>query len=336
MDAFEPDVGTQPFEIDEAGIRDEFSGKEKIYAALANEARFILDTKLEERSIKIHDIEVRVKKIDSIIKKCKEKKISNPISEMSDIVDLRIICLFRSDINNIDILIKDNFQIHKIDDKINESTDSFGYMSIHYDTELQSEFSGTRYDKVKGICFEIQVRTISMHAWAVISHYLSYKGEWDVPDQLKKSLNALSGLFYLADGEFERFFNESEKSRLLAGTLVANEEINFDTISALLAEIFPDRSRPEPRVISDLVQQIKEAEYTKISEVKKDIVGVSLIFKQFLKNNVAKGDDDNFSQVAAARISLSISNLDFFKLERKGRKLDDHYKKYRSQNQIAR
>lgn len=38
------------------------------------------------------------------------------------------------------------------------------------------------------LTFEIQVRTLCMHAWAVVSHYLDYKGDWDVPADLKLSL----------------------------------------------------------------------------------------------------------------------------------------------------
>jgi hypothetical protein len=41
-----------------------------------------------------------------------------------------------------------------------------------------------------------------MHCWAAVSHYLDYKGDWDVPVDLKRALSALSGLFYVADNEF--------------------------------------------------------------------------------------------------------------------------------------
>jgi ppGpp synthetase/RelA/SpoT-type nucleotidyltranferase len=70
-----------------------------------------------------------------------------------------------------------------------------GYLSIHYTCRMPDRYLGPRYELTSGIVFEVQVRTLCMHAWATVSHYLDYKGDWDVPAELKRSLSALSGLF---------------------------------------------------------------------------------------------------------------------------------------------
>ena len=120
-----------------------------------------------------------------------------------------------------------------------------------------------------------------MHAWAAISHYLEYKGEWDVPAHLKKSLNALSGLFYVADSEFENFYNESLKSKKSLGQLDDKDEINLDTVEKLLQDTYPDRNKVDARLISQLVQAIKKAGYERISSVRKDLVMASDVFNEF-------------------------------------------------------
>jgi putative GTP pyrophosphokinase len=193
-------------------------------------------------------------------------------------------------------------------------------MSVHYIVTLRDSFSGPRYDNVKDILFEIKMRTISMHAWAAISHYLEYKGEWDVPVHLKKSLNALSGLFYVADGKFERFYLESLKSRREAA-IDNPEEINLDTISQLLSDMYPNRPRVESGLTSDLVQKVKEAGYSRISSVKNDLRKASEAFEQFERDQARGRVVPEFSGLAAARVSLNIANKTFYEVD-KGPKFD--------------
>jgi putative GTP pyrophosphokinase len=296
--------------IDWAAISTELSKRERSYAALASEGRFILEQRIDDEGIKIHAIESRVKTQDSIIKKCTLNAITKPFDDLVDIVGLRIICLFRSDLEIISEIIQNEFNIHSIDDKVMADVESFGYMSVHYVVSLKDSLSGPRYEKIKGIKFEIQVRTLAMHAWAAISHYLAYKGEWDVPDNLKKSLNALSGLFYLADGEFERFYIESNKSRTAAGALEKSDEINLDTIRALLVNQYPDREQPNDDDLSELVREIKLAGYEKLSIVKSDLDRAShaLSVYETSSPSIFEKRVGYFAAVGAARISLTIAS----------------------------
>jgi putative GTP pyrophosphokinase len=300
--------------LDEAAISAELGKRERSYVALAGEARFIVEERIADEGIKIHAVESRVKTYDSIIQKCKIKQIRDPFSELNDIVGVRAICLFRSDLVRIDRIIKAEFDLHLLDDKVMADVDSFGYMSVHYIVSLRSTFSGPRYEKIKGIRFEIQVRTLAMHAWAAISHYLAYKGEWDVPDSLKKSLNALSGLFYVADGEFERFFIESEKSRSDAERSVPSKEINLDTVRVLLLQKYVDRTQSSDSDLSNLVKQIKDAGYTNLNDVEIDIDRAANALIQYEKTSpsiLAKRRKGYFEAVGAARVSLGIASHKF-------------------------
>jgi putative GTP pyrophosphokinase len=86
-------------------------------------------------------------------------------------------------------------------------------MSVHHIVRFGSKHKGERYDNIKNIPFEIQVRTIAMDAWANISHYLDYKTEQDIPTELKRDFHALSGMFYVADKHFQLFFEQRSKKQ---------------------------------------------------------------------------------------------------------------------------
>lgn len=197
------------------------------------------------------------------------------LEEIRDIVGLRIICLFVSDITEIVKLVKANFDVIHEDNKLMGSEiSSFGYFSVHFVCKLKKEYKGPRYDSIKDIIFEIQVRTISMDAWANISHYLDYKSEIEVPKELKKDFFALSGLFYVADTHFEMFFkNKKEQSKIAKEEVEKNidAEINFETIEAYINNRFKNREPATPESISEMTQEILKVGYKKISDLNEKI-----------------------------------------------------------------
>ncbi|MBK5482693.1 hypothetical protein JFV29_12450 [Peribacillus sp. TH16] len=247
------------------------------YNSLIDEALFILDKEIKALDIKTQPISFRVKDEVSFINKVKRKEIKEPFKEITDFVGLRVVCLFRSDIKRIETIIKDNFLLIEEDNKIDGNQTEFGYMSYHYIVKLKEEYSGPRYDEIKGISFEIQVRTISMDAWANISHYLDYKTVNDVPASLRKDFNAISGLFYVADTHFEVFFQETLKNKeeteekiehLLEDTDNKEiEEINFDSLRVYLNKKFPERVHSQDKTISDIVNELLSFDYKTINQL---------------------------------------------------------------------
>ncbi len=138
---------------------------------------------------------------------------------------------------------------------------------------MKGEYKGPRYDNIKDIQFEIQVRTLAMDAWATISHYLDYKSSSDVPKELRKDFFALSGLFYVADTHFEMFYDETLKARAKVNSLILKPEaeldqgINLDTVLAYLKHRFPERQRATSVHISGLVSQLHNAGYKTIKQI---------------------------------------------------------------------
>ncbi|EJN08389.1 hypothetical protein PMI42_07264 [Bradyrhizobium sp. YR681] len=240
-----------------------FEGQRGRNRALLDEIVFILETKLSRSGVKIHDIEKRIKEPDSVLRKCERKGVQDH-NLLIDVVGARVVCLFRSDMARIEEVLKANFDVLEIDDKLSRNG-SLGYQSTHYVCQLPSRFSGPRYDDTAGVKFEVQVRTLCMHAWAAVSHHLDYKGDWDVPEDLKRALSALGGLFYVADNEFEQFYAARLRSKAQAEK--NKEELNLDTIVPFLEKKIPDRKQPDSGRASKLLRDLKGYGYETISDL---------------------------------------------------------------------
>jgi putative GTP pyrophosphokinase len=260
-------------DVDE--IKKEFESRKRSFSALESEVRFILDGALRKANVKTHSMPSRVKDLDSFLGKVKRKECAKPFEDIHDVVGLRVVCLFLSDIPKVGQVIRDSFNVISEDDKI-ESAEvaSFGYMSVHFTAEMKKEYKGPRYDSVAGLPFEIQVRTILMDAWANVSHYLAYKTDIDVPSNLRRDFYALSGLFYVADSHFELFFRAARESGEKLAELakesrpqIIQEEINLDSLAAYLRSRFPEREHASPVVLSRLVQQLAMTGFRTIGEV---------------------------------------------------------------------
>src|SRR3984893_1256127 len=249
------------FKLDSGEITSAYHQKRPVYDSLLREAIFILEDIVRSQDIKIHGIEHRVKTLESILGKCTRKQSNDPFSDFDDIAGVRLICLFRSDLDRAKASIDESFSVVKVDDKLAATGNPLGYVSIHFTCKMKPEYKGPRYTKIGDVLFEIQLRTLCMHCWAAVSHYLDYKGEWDVPASLRMDLNALGGLFYLADSQFEQFHTASLASRQTAQETPRDQledEINLDTVTVYLSRKFPSRESPRNEGISEFVQQLKE------------------------------------------------------------------------------
>lgn len=183
-------------------LRNEYNSRIGLFNQLIETAKFTISQEIQNQQIKIHSFNDRIKGFDSFVEKIREKKAKEPFQEIMDVVGLRIVCLFHSDVKEIGVIVKKNFEIIEEDDKINSvDVNIFGYMSLHYKAKLKDVQSD--YKDIKDIPFEIQIRTIAQDAWASISHNLDYKNESAIPLHLKRDFHALSALFYIADTHFE-------------------------------------------------------------------------------------------------------------------------------------
>ena len=288
----------------------EYNTRKDQYKRLKDEVIFILERALTDSNIPYDAIYGRVKNLASLQKKIEQNDIKEPFQEINDICGIRIICLFPSHLENIDGVIKENFDVKDIDNKISSKpAESFGYLSVHYKAILPKSCSGPRYDDLKAVKFEIQLRTIAAHAWCAISHHLDYKHPNAIPAPLQKRFHALSALFYLADENFEALYKASVKVRKEAEQKdlkqIGKEEINYDTLDAYLKKKFPDRQPAPPQHISLLSEELYRAGYRTMADVDKKLSDTESAVNK-VENAIYGKGIRGFHNVGVARNALSI------------------------------
>jgi hypothetical protein len=110
--------------------------------------------------------------------------------------------------------------------------------------------------------FEIQLRTLAMDSWATISHYLSYKKGWDIPDELQRDFHAVAALLYLADKHFDDVYRhvnkqkEAATSALSAGKPRLQRRISPYSVAAYLAWKFPSRNHVNDSSVGEFSQSL--------------------------------------------------------------------------------
>jgi ppGpp synthetase/RelA/SpoT-type nucleotidyltranferase len=306
---------------DKDACRITYEEKLPLYGRLSQEAKFVLEHELSKVRIKYHSLIHRVKEFDSLWKKGQRKQ-KDPFS-FGDIVGLRVVCLFISDIERVGNVIKSSFDVISEENKIeSEDVASFGYRSVHYDVVLKKTYSGPRYDQISGMRVEIQVRTIAMDAWAAASHYLDYKTDQDIPVALKRDFHALSALFYVADQHFEMFFKSREIAREKAAESFQtpdpnlDQPINLDSLSAYLAQRLPDRKESTSDFLSQLVQELSDSGYNTIKQVDETLDIGWEAFSKYEDENPPGSDPkqkQRFETVGVVRILFDIADDNFRK-----------------------
>ncbi len=153
-----------------------------------------LDILLEEYEFNngynpVEHTKVRVKKFDSIVKKLDRKgyevSVLNIQRYVHDVVGLRIVCSFLSDVYDIINIIKSSKQFIIKDevDYIKNPKES-GYTSYHINLLVPIHLEG----KTEYIEAEIQIRTVAMDCWASLDHKLRYKLV-NTTDELEKEMH---------------------------------------------------------------------------------------------------------------------------------------------------
>lgn len=303
------------------GWEAEYRELEPVFERLASEVEFTLNSVIDDEGIKVHSVTNRVKSVKSIAEKSERKEIDDPLSHLNDIVGVRVVVLFRSDLPRLDELIRESFAIDTADDKITGSDPaSFGYMSVHYIAGLHTRHSGPRYDGLKGIKFEIQTRTIVMDAWANVSHYLAYKGASSIPEDLRKDFFALSGLFYVADQHFEIFADRARLSQKRAREELRQDvaeavEINLDTMEAFLVEHYKDRRHVDRASISEFVEEVSDAGYVDVGTLNERLDRAQSALTEYEERHppAATSADGRprFANLGAARIALALADAQY-------------------------
>ena len=185
----------------------EFDSYVTIYAEFTAKLRTLTEEILLDRGLKVHSVTARVKTRDSLAKKLlKAEGKYAVLSEVTDLVGIRIITFFEDDVDRAAKAVEAEFLVdpdHSVDKRDLLDPDRFGYLSLHYVVSLSPGRSALpEYKRYADLKAEIQIRSVLQHAWAEIEHDLGYKTTLGVPRDVRRSFSRLAGLLELADKEF--------------------------------------------------------------------------------------------------------------------------------------
>jgi putative GTP pyrophosphokinase len=203
------------FEKEKNQFREYYSNNIKLLEGATDSFRTLIDALLtHSENIYISKVEGRVKDKEECVKKFNikyRKKLEESKTEyeiknhITDLIGLRVVCLYEDDIDKIKEVLSQHFSVIDETNKISqvESTeDSFGYKGLHLDLKLgETRAEMPEYKAFVGFNFEIQIRTIIQDSWSVLDHKIKYKKS--IPNFLKRRINTLAALFELADREFK-------------------------------------------------------------------------------------------------------------------------------------
>ncbi len=221
-----------------------FASEAHTYERMSGAVAHLLSQILSSDGLTFHSITHRRKEVASLSKKvARPDKAYQTLDEITDLAGIRVTTYFSEDVDRVARLIEREFLIDKtnsVDKRAVLDPDKFGYQSLHYVAQFNSNRSElVEYKNYCGKKFEIQVRSILQHAWAEIEHDLGYKSANGVPKEVRRRFARIAGLLEIADDEFgalrAKLRDYEEEIREKNITSLVNVELDLPSLKAAYA-----------------------------------------------------------------------------------------------------
>lgn len=230
----------------------EFLEKEKLFEELRDVIIYKIQSEIKSnKNTPIKYFRTRIKTFERFQKKVDDEgieDISEAFSIIHDILGVRLICLYKTELPEICDWVKENFEI--LDEEVFlwdgvgdltptkeefERTKETGYTSIHYTTKIKESQKRGTFDLCE-LTFEIQVRTVLGEAWGEFTHEV-YR-DANAPKIIVDSYKILSEYLDLTNKQVEFLktsYKTLTKDQIEKGTIESvnyqNEEIKFMNLS---------------------------------------------------------------------------------------------------------
>jgi putative GTP pyrophosphokinase len=281
---------------------------------LAERFRAVLCEQLSELLASNHvslgvPIESRVKSWSSLADKIQRKELSITLVEkLHDLVGVRLILLFRRDVDKVSKLLERSFIIVQSEDTSERLGEAqFGYQSLHYVIRLPEAWLAVpTFQNLYSLYAEIQVRTLAQHMWAASSHKLQYKQEESVPSPVRRAIHRVSALLETVDLEFERVLLDRETYLSSIENTAGSDELNVDLLARILDELLPpankkDAGEPYAELLEELghfkvrtAQKLREVIVRHLKEVLEEDAQMA---------NRYRGSDDFLAKLIPERLN---------------------------------
>jgi ppGpp synthetase/RelA/SpoT-type nucleotidyltranferase len=261
------------------------------YERLAAEIRYILETKLAEAGLIPASITYRPKAIESFAEKIARKHYDDPLSQMTDLAGVRVVCAYESELAKVAEVIEGNFEVRERIDKARDlGIDRMGYNGKAFVVTMGSRYAGGRYENITDLACEIQVRTILQDAWAIIDHQLVYKNEESTPERLRRDLNNVASLLEIAQGIFDSvkekrvaYVTEIQHKKEHPPTFLA-QPLDLDTVMAYTRWKFPNREASE-MLTQILLRDINPRDYPTLQQLDRVVCRARAAVEAYQKEN---------------------------------------------------
>jgi ppGpp synthetase/RelA/SpoT-type nucleotidyltranferase len=331
------------FELEKQAFRDFYESNRKHLLAAKNTYLRLITSLIKRLGIdEVTKIEGRVKDKEECIKKFNRKYLNRlEIEEhpyeirffISDLIAIRIVCLYDDQIVLLSEMLQQNFKILDITDKISsvENTeDIFGYKGLHLDLALNDEMASLpKYLPYVNNSFEVQIRSLIQDAWSVLDHKIKYKKS--IPIDLKRRINVLSALFELADREFKEIRNatielmqqetvapivehltDTAATGIPGATATRGKTLNAFNFLRIAGHFFKDFEFDDFKVdnfVNDILKLHKGLEKSAFHQSLNDNLN---IVKEFQEHSLAENPDKVFSPFTSIRYCLYLYDREVF------------------------
>lgn len=223
--------------MENKGIYSQYTKSKDTYELFGKKLVDLIEGLLKRDNIDYQAISYRVKSEDSFRNKVKKKNKYKDIKDMTDVCGIRIITYYSDTVDKVAEIISKQFNVDEkntIDKRKALDPDRFGYLSLHYVVSLKdNRLSLPEYEIFKDIKVEIQIRSISQHAWAEIEHDMGYKSKKEIPKSIRRDFSRLASLLELVDKEFVEIRNKIDlyTDEVKVTIKTPSEETFIDAIS---------------------------------------------------------------------------------------------------------
>lgn len=192
--------------MDEASLRRAYADRRPLLVELSSQ----LEVRMQE-SLKglphIDRISFRAKTTDSFMEKAlrpgSEQKpaFTDPLREIEDQIAGRVLVFFRDDMDLVTRRLASEMGPVEAARKEPEGIGEFGYESDHSILVIPAHLKpeGWNAEPSMPVTFEMQVRTLFMHAWAEPQHDLGYKQVGPMPRDVRRRLAWIASSAWGAD-----------------------------------------------------------------------------------------------------------------------------------------
>ena len=287
----------------------DYSGKaDRLRMALVEQINRLIDANSLTLGV---PIESRLKTWTSLEEKLSRKALElNQITDLNDLVGIRVILLFKKDLVRVGNLIESTFTVVSKEDTGSRLEDGqFGYQSQHYLVSVPQAWSGIpTFADLQGFKVEVQVRTLAQHIWAAASHKLQYKQEENVPPPLRRAIYRASALLETVDLEFDRVLEErqiyiSEST----DTVKPEEHLNVDLLATTLEKWFPAANRTGAEQYGELLADLVHFQIQTVSDLQELLQKQSsAVMKADQEKATSKAKDQNTSDAMRERVERGI------------------------------